>query len=127
MRNISYLGGRLGKTQLLNFLFTFAYSLTPLSTTALFVAVGVAEVKIQMVLLGFALGRTITYTLLGLSADVLFQEVSEMGRQGFTWQNILPLFLTSLVFLLFVFIDWKTLLEERRFRLHFRIWRWNKS
>jgi hypothetical protein len=127
IENISYLGMRLGKTQLANFLFTFMYSLTPLSTTALFVAAGIAEVKLKMVLLGFFCGRLISYTILGLSARALSKNVMAMADGGLNVENIIAVVLTLLVFFVFVFIDWKALFEKKKIRLHFDVWKWSRQ
>jgi membrane protein YqaA with SNARE-associated domain len=125
IENISYLGQRLGKTQVANFVFTFLYSLTPLSTTALFVAAGIAHVKMNMVLFGFFLGRLVSYSLLALSAKALSNKMSALTMGGWNWENILTILLTVIVFFVFVFIDWKTLLEKKKIKVNFHVWRWN--
>jgi hypothetical protein len=127
IENISYLGQRLGKTRAMNLLVTFLYSLTPLSTTALFVGAGIAEVKMDMVLLGFFLGRLISYSLLAVSARALSSSVLAMADGGLSWNNIATILLTGVVFFVFVFIDWKTLFEKRRIKLHFHVWKWSKD
>ncbi len=125
--NIGYLGSRLGKTQWANFLFTFIYSLTPLSTTALFVAAGVAKVKMAMVLLGFFMGRLISYTVLALSAKALSSNVTDLWSGGISFESVLTIVIALAVFFIFVFIDWKELLEHRQIKMHFDVWRWSKK
>jgi len=52
--NLKLLGKKLGVTPLRNFLVIFIYSITPLSTTAHFVAAGLVKIKKTVILSGFA-------------------------------------------------------------------------
>jgi membrane protein YqaA with SNARE-associated domain len=124
--NLRYLGKRIGKTPKSNIIFTFIYALTPLSSTALFVAAGIARVRIQYVLLGFFFGRVISYTLLALSTEALVVNVNELFKGVITWQSVLSSLLGLAILLLFIFIDWKELLEKKKIKLNFNIWRWNE-
>ncbi len=114
--SIRYLTGRLGKSRMLNFLFVFLYSLTPLSTSALFIAVGIARIHIQVVLAGFFCGRLISYTILSLSAEALAHKVSDFALEGFSWEGAVTALAALFILLLFTFLDWRSLLEDRRIR-----------
>lgn len=127
IENIGYLGKRLGKTKKANFFFTFLYSLTPLSTTALFVAAGVAKIRMDVVLSGFFLGRVISYTVLATSARALSHSMISIDGGGLTWDSVAKILFASIVFLIFIFIDWKTLLEKKKIRIKWHIWRWSKK
>ncbi len=127
IENIGYIGKRLGKTKKANFFFTFLYSLTPLSTTALFVAAGIAKIRMDMVLLGFFLGRVVSYTVLATSARALSSNMVSADGGGLTWGSIVKILLAAIVFLVFIFIDWKALLENKKIRIKWHIWRWSKK
>ena len=58
--NLKFLGDRLSQSAPSTFVFVFLYSLTPLSTTALFTAAGIAKVPRLYLLPAFFLGKLIS-------------------------------------------------------------------
>jgi hypothetical protein len=58
--NLRYIGSKLGRARWSSAIFVFCYTLTPLSTTALFTAVAAARVTPWHILPPFFLGRLIT-------------------------------------------------------------------
>lgn len=125
--NLRYLGQRIGRTPKTNILFTFLYSLTPLSTTALFVAAGVARIRIVYVITGFFFGRLISYTVLALSTKAIAVNIEELFSGVISWESLLSTLLGLTVILLFIFVDWQELLEHKKLKLNFKIWKWNEN
>lgn len=125
--NLSYLGSKLGNTPKKNIIFTFLYSITPLSTTALFVAAGMAKIRIIYILTGFALGRVFAYTWLVMSTELLAKSVNDVLHGAWSWKSGLSTFGGLLMLLVFIFIDWRILLESKKIRLNFRVWKWSKT
>jgi membrane protein YqaA with SNARE-associated domain len=123
--NLQFLGEKIGSTPITNILFTFLYSLTPLSTTALFVAAGVAKVRILYVLIGFFFGRFISYTLLALSTRVVATNINNLFDGVISLESLLSAIAGLGVIFLFIFIDWKVLFKSKKLRLNFAIWKWN--
>lgn len=62
--NLSYFRKFVGKGELKLYLGTFIYSLSPLPSNFLFIAFGLSGVNLVPVLLGFCLGRLLSYILL---------------------------------------------------------------
>src|SRR2546421_13044962 len=62
--NLRYIGGKIGKAKWKSAGFVFVYTLTPLSTTALFTAVAMGGTEPLHILAPFFLGRLITDGLL---------------------------------------------------------------
>lgn len=125
--NLGYLGNRIGKTPLSNFLFTFVYSLTPLSTTALFVAAGIARIRMSVVLAGFFAGRVISYTVLALSTRAIAVNIQDLTHGIFSWKSITSSLLGLIVLMAFIFIDWEELLDKKKLKLNFKIWKWQEN
>lgn len=125
--NLNYLGNKIGGTPVHSFIFTFIYSLTPLSTTVLFVAAGIAKVRLSIVLAGFALGRLISYTALLYSTAALATNIKDLTSGTFSLKNILSSILGLAFLLLFIFIDWKELIEKKKLKLEFDVWKWSKE
>ena len=65
--NLRYIGSKLGRAKWSSALFVFFYTLTPLSTTALFTAAAIARIRPWHILLPFFLGRLINDGLLVFS------------------------------------------------------------
>ena len=61
--NLKFLGARLSQSASSAFVFVFLYSLTPLSTTALFTAACMAKVPRHYLLPAFFFGKLISYTV----------------------------------------------------------------
>jgi membrane protein YqaA with SNARE-associated domain len=125
--NLHYLGDRIGKTPKSNFWFVFFYSLTPLSTTALFVAVGIAKINLKIVIPAFAIGRTISYTILLLSSTAITKNVSNLFQGVFSIKGLISTLVALITVLILIFIDWHKLLEHKKLRLNFRIWKWQEE
>lgn len=68
---------------------TFAYSLLPLPTNNLFVAAGLAEVRLSFVLLGFWAARIPADTFFVWSADQVFDSLGDVFKGAFgSWLAI---------------------------------------
>jgi hypothetical protein len=119
--NLQFVGQRLmGKTAGSAFRFALIYSLTPLSTTVLFVAASLAGIKKRYILPGFALGRAVSYTVLAFSTRLLAEEVADMFHGQFSGRSIAASSVASVAVLAFIFLDWKAVIEQKtiRFNLH---------
>lgn len=69
--NLKFLGQRMTQSRVGAFVFVFLYSLTPLSTTALFTAAGMARAPLVRILPAFFLGKLVSYSVLILGAEYL--------------------------------------------------------
>jgi len=121
--NLKFLGSKLSQAVVPAFIFVLLYSLTPLSTTALFTAAGIAKVKMRAVLPPFFIGKLISYSVLILGGRYTVENASRIFEQGMSWKTIVAGALGLLLILGFLFIDWRQLLLHRKFVLRFRIWK----
>jgi hypothetical protein len=121
--NLAFLGKQLSKSRLSAFIFVFVYSMTPLSTTALFTAVGLARVKKLYIIPPFMLGRRISDGALILSGKYAFSNMSEAWSGAMSVKGVALGLASLLVILLFLFVDWRVLLTEKKLKLDFRFWK----
>ena len=73
--NLNYFKKFMMERRLGVFLGTFVYSLSPLPSNFLFIAFGISRAKVLPVLVGFALGRLVSYSILvylSLKASIYF-------------------------------------------------------
>jgi membrane protein YqaA with SNARE-associated domain len=119
--NLRYIGSKLGRAKWSSALFVFFYTLTPLSTTALFTAAAIARVRPWHILPPFFLGRLINDGLLVFSGKYASANLSELVHGEANWKTLLTLLAGLVVIGGFVFVDWGRLLEHKQLRFRFRI------
>ena len=119
--NLRYIGKKLGQAKWSSALFVFLYTLTPLSTTALFTAVAAARVTPWHILPPFFVGRLITDGVMVFSGKYATANISELFRGQFSWKTVLILVAGLVIIGGFLFIDWRNLLEKRKLRFNFKI------
>jgi hypothetical protein len=119
--NLRYIGSKLAKAKWSSAVFVFLYTLTPLSTTALFTAVATARVKPWHILPPFFVGRLITDGVLVFSGKYASANLSELLHGQANWKTVLTVIAGLLVIGGFLFIDWRQLLEHRKLRFRFNI------
>jgi hypothetical protein len=119
--NLRYIGSKLGRAKWSSALFVFFYTLTPLSTTALFTAVAIARIRPWHILPPFFLGRLINDGLLVFSGKYASANVSELLHGQANWKTLSTLAAGLLIIAAFVFVDWRALLEHKKLRFRFKI------
>ena len=120
--NLRYIGGKIGQAKWSSSVFVFLYTLTPLSTTALFTAVAMARMKRPFhILIPFFFGRLITDGLLVFSGKYASANVGDLLHGEANWKTIATVIAGLVVISLFLFVDWRQLLEKKKLRFRFNI------
>ena len=121
--NISFLGKRLGGRFWRANIFVMLYAISPLSTTALFTAAGMAHVKPWHILPGFAIGKFVGDAWVILTAKVTAENATDLLHGHVSWQMALSAAGGLLLISGVLFIDWRQLLGHKKLRLNFKIWK----
>jgi hypothetical protein len=121
--NLRYIGGKIGKAKWSSALFVFFYTLTPLSTTALFTAVAMARIRPWHILPPFFLGRLITDGVLVFSGKYASANLSALLHGQANWKTVITLAAGLIIIAAFLFVDWRQLLEHKKLRFRFKILR----
>jgi len=121
--NLRYVGNKLTKAPFTAAIFVFLYTLTPLSTTALFTAVGIARAKPWYILPPFFFGRLITDSVMVYTGKYAADNFPAWLHSQMSWQSVLIIIASLLVIGAFLFMDWRSLLEKRKLRFHFKVLR----
>jgi membrane protein YqaA with SNARE-associated domain len=124
--NLRYIGRKLAKAKWSSALFVFFYTLTPLSTTALFTAAAAARVRPWHILPPFFLGRLITDGVLVFSGKYASANLGDLLHGQANWKTLVTLVAGLVVIGGFLFIDWRSLLERKKLRFQFKILRMHK-
>jgi membrane protein YqaA with SNARE-associated domain len=100
-----------------------AYSLLPLPTTPLFLAGGMARIKPIQIIPAFFIGKFISDAVAVHLGKFASENFDEMINAALSWKSISSLVLGLLLISALLFIDWFELLEKKKFKLNFRIWK----
>lgn len=98
------------------------YSLTPLSTTALFTAAALSEVPMIYILPAFVLGKFGSDAVMIFSGKLAKEKSAELFKGQFSWPSLLVAAVSLLFLMAIMFIDWKELLQHKKVRFRFKIW-----
>lgn len=119
--NLRYIGNKIGKAKWSSAVFVFVYTLTPLSTTALFTAVAMARTQPWHILIPFFIGRLITDGLLVFSGKYASANLSDLLHGQANWKGIVTLIAGLFIIAAFLFIDWRQLVQHKKLRFRFKI------
>jgi len=121
--DVQFLGKILSQNGWKSQMVIIAYSLLPLPTTPLFVAAGMAKIKPLYIIPAFFVGK--------FTSDALLVHLGKYGTENaesilngvISWQSISSLALGLFFISALLFIDWRTLIQKKQFKLNFRIWK----
>jgi len=113
------LGGKLWRT----WTFVFIYTLTPLSTTALFTAAGLGRVKPIHTLPPFFAGKFISDAIMILTGRYLAGNAGDIWHNLLSPKSIITLALGLIVLGALLFLDWRELLTRKKLKFRFKIWK----
>jgi membrane protein YqaA with SNARE-associated domain len=121
--NLKFLGQQLDKSFFKSFVFVFIYSVTPLSTTVLFTAAGLARAKWRNVLPAFFLGKFVSDSVMIFTGLYAAMNIESIKDGFFSFKGICITVLTLLTFAFFLLINWRELIEKKKLSFKFDIWK----
>lgn len=121
--DVQFLGKKLKEKGWKSQLVILTYSLLPLPTTPLFLATGMAKINALYIIPAFFVGKFISDTFAVSLSKYATENAGSIMEEGLSWKTILSLGLG--LFLLFglFFIDWRSLIQKKEFRLNFKVWK----
>ena len=121
--DLQFVGKQLNKRKWQVQLFVFIYTLIPVPTTPLFTAIGMSRISALFVLPAFFLGKFASDALMVHAGKFAAENIELLLRGLLSWKSILGGIIGLSLLFTFLFIDWRTLLEHKKFRISFRIWK----
>lgn len=119
--NLNFLGEQLSKSPVKSFIFVFIYTLTPLSTTALFTAAGLANCKKKSLIIPFAVGKLISDGVMIYTGNYAVENFRDLLATMTSVKGICLSLFGIVIILMFIFIDWRSLLENKKLKFQFNI------
>lgn len=120
---LEFVGRRLKGRLWQSWTFTLIYSLTPLPTTPLFSAAGLAKINPVQILPPFFVGKFISDAVMVFTGREAIASFAELLEGTFSVKGIITAAVSLLVICGFLFVDWRMLLEKKRVRLNVHIWK----
>jgi membrane protein DedA with SNARE-associated domain len=121
--DIEFLGNKLKTKGWKSQLFILFYTLMPLPSTPLFVAGGVAKMKPIYLIPAFFVGKFTSDSIAVFTGKFATENTQSLLNGMLSWKSVAGL-LVGLVFLfLLVFIDWRSLIQQKKIKLKFNIWK----
>ncbi|MDR3679846.1 MAG: hypothetical protein P4L41_07760 [Flavipsychrobacter sp.] len=121
--DIRFIGEKLGDKGWRVQLFVLLYTLMPLPSTPLFTAAGMARVKTIRILPAFLVGKFTSDMAMVLTGEYAANNVENLAMGFLSWKSISGSILGIIILFTFLFIDWRRLLQQKKFSLNFHIWK----
>ncbi|MEY2901486.1 MAG: hypothetical protein RLY89_592 [Bacteroidota bacterium] len=121
--DVQYLGKKLKEKGWKSQLAILSYSLLPLPTTPLFIAGGMANLKPIYIIPAFIVGKFTSDALAVFMGKFAAEHANEVWNGVVSWQSITGLMFGLLLVAAFLFIDWRSLLRDKRLRFNLKIWK----
>ncbi len=121
--DIQFIGQKLAGNGWKIQLFVLLYTLVPLPTTSLFTAAGMARIKPAHIIPAFFIGKFTSDAVMLHAGKYAFENTEQVLQGMLSWQALAGTFLGIVLLMAFLFTDWRLLLQHKKFRLNFRIWK----
>jgi membrane protein YqaA with SNARE-associated domain len=119
--NIDSIKQRLDQHRKFTFGVFLLYAFGPLPSNYLFIAYGLTTMDLGLILVPFFIGRAVSYSFWGVTSAIISRHVGNaFGKHPMGYLSVYfvltQIFLLYLVYL-FTRVDWRLLLDEKKFRL----------
>jgi len=120
--DVQFLGKKMQEKGWKSQLVVLAYSLLPLPTTPLFLAAGMAKIRAIYIIPAFFIGKFTSDTIAVHLGKYASENTKNIMEGVVSWKSITSLILGLLLLSALLFIDWRTLIQHKKFKLNFKIW-----
>ena len=121
--DLHFIGGRLANNGWKVQLFVLLYTLMPLPSTPLFTAAGVARMNTLTLIPSFFVGKFLSDAIMVFTGDFVAHNVVSITQGFLSWKALLGTVLGLIIICLFLFTNWRKLLQEKKFSVSFNIWK----
>ncbi len=121
--DVQYLGKKLKEKGWKSQLAILTYSLLPLPTTPLFIAGGMAKMKPFFIIPAFFVGKFISDAIAVIGGKYVAENAPSILEGAISWKSIAGITIGLLLIIALLFIDWRTLVQQKKFKINFKIWK----
>jgi membrane protein YqaA with SNARE-associated domain len=120
---LNYVGKKLKGRLWQTWVFVLGYTLSPLSTTALFTAAGMTKVPVWHLLPPFLIGKFISDAMMIKAGEYAAGNLKEMVHGVFSAKSLIIAAITIVVTGAFLFINWHALLVKKKLQFNFSVFK----
>ena len=120
---VQYLGKKLKQKGWKSQLGVLVYSLLPLPTTPIFIAAGMAKIKPYYIIPPFVVGKFASDAVAVFMGKFAVENTQQLLQGAVSWKSITGLVLGILLICALLFVNWRVVLEEKKLRFRFKIWK----
>ena len=121
--DVRFLGQKMKEKGWRGQLVIVSYSLLPLPTTPLFLASGMARINALYIIPAFFIGKFTSDAITVHLGKYAATHAEDIISGTLSWPSILSLLIGLLLVCTVLFIDWRTLIQKKKFLLNFMIWK----
>jgi uncharacterized membrane protein YdjX (TVP38/TMEM64 family) len=118
-----FVGRRLKQKLWSSWTFVFLYSVSPLPTTPLFSAAGLAKINPAQILPPFFVGKFISDAVMVFTGKEAFSSLADLFHGTFSVKGIIMAVVSVVIICAFLFLDWRALLGKKKLRFNVHIWK----
>ncbi len=121
--DIQFIGDKMRDNKWKGQAIILAYSLLPLPTTPLFLWAGISKLKPIYIIPAFIIGKFTSDSIALHLGKYASENIESLIENIFSWQSIASLVLSVVFLFCLFFIDWRTLIQNKKLVINFKIWK----
>ena len=120
--DVEFLGKKMKEKGWKSQLLIVAYSLLPLPTTPLFLAGGMAKIKPLYIIPAFFIGKFTSDAITVHIGKYAAENVTNVLESALSLKSIASLAVGLILICAVIFVDWRNLIQKKKFQLNFKVW-----
>jgi membrane protein YqaA with SNARE-associated domain len=121
--DLHYLGQKLSSNKWRTQAFVLFYTLIPVPSSPLFTVAGLAKIHPIRIIPAFLAGKFISDAIMVYVGEYAALNIDNILKGFFSIKSLMGGFGGLALLFLILFIDWRILLQNKRFKLNFSIWK----
>jgi len=122
-RDVQFLGEQMKAQFWKGQFIILAYTLLPLPTTPIFLASGMSRINAAYIIPVFFIGKFTSDAVTVHLGNYVSENAGSFINGSVSWKAGLSLLIGAFLLCAVLFINWRTLIQEKRFLLNFHIWK----
>ena len=119
--DIEFLGQQMNENKWKGQMVILAYSLLPLPTTPLFLGAGISKIKARYVIPWFLIGKFTSDSVMLHMGKYAVENTQSILDDLISWKSLVSLIIGLFMLFGLFFINWRTLIQTKKFELNFKI------
>jgi membrane protein YqaA with SNARE-associated domain len=121
--DVQFLGDKMKTRIWKSQFFILLYTLMPLPSTPLFIAAGMARMKPFYIIPAFIIGKFSSDSVAVFMGKYATENMTSVLNGLLSWKSVIGVVIGMLLLFALLFINWRTLILNKKFKLKFNIWK----